>query len=202
MVLLVSNNDLIGEGVAEILYNNKVEYKWVDKLEDGNFSLIISAHAKEIFPKSVVESCRCINIHPGLNPFNRGMFPHVFSIINGLPAGATIHEMDEYIDSGKIIVQSEVAIKDDDTSDTLYERIIEKEIELFDRYFDLIIHGKRGNLNTMKDYRDLCKLDLGSIGTLGQHINLLRALTHGDHKNAYFVDKDGEKVFVQIKLTR
>lgn len=202
MVLIVSNNDYVGERISEIFYKNKVDHLLAEKLCDGEWDLIISAHSKQIFPKDIVDRYRCINIHPGLNPFNRGMFPHVFSIINGLPAGVTIHEMDQYIDNGRIIVQSEVSIRDDDTSETLYDRVIEREIELFDEYFDLIVYGGKGNINTMEDYKKLCELDMGSVGTLEQHINLLRALTHGDYKNAYYLDKDGKRVYVQIKLLR
>ena len=69
----------------------------------NNYNLIISLHCKQIFPSNLVKSITCINIHPGYNPYNRGWFPQVFSIINSKPIGATIHVMDENIDHGPII---------------------------------------------------------------------------------------------------
>src|SRR5687768_5901648 len=72
------------------------------------YDLVISLHCKQLFPAELVKAVRCINIHPGYNPYNRGWFPQVFSIINKLPAGATIHEIDEEIDHGKIIAQQQV----------------------------------------------------------------------------------------------
>ena len=69
----------------------------------ANYDLVISAHCKQIFPDILVNSVRCINIHPGLNPYNRGWFPQVFSIINKKPIGCTIHLMDEEIDHGDVI---------------------------------------------------------------------------------------------------
>jgi methionyl-tRNA formyltransferase len=78
---------------------------------------------------------RCINIHPGLNPYNRGWYPQVFAINNGLPHGATIHEMDDKIDHGDIIYQKSVDIKLSDTSKTLYERVLDTEIFLFKENF-------------------------------------------------------------------
>src|SRR5690349_163732 len=65
--------------------------------------VVISLHSKQIFPPGLVSGARCVNVHPGLNPFNRGWTPHVFSLVNGLPAGATIHEIDAEIDHGAII---------------------------------------------------------------------------------------------------
>ena len=48
----------------------------------SNFSLVISLHCKQLFPSQLVKAVRCINVHPGFNPYNRGWFPQVFSIIN------------------------------------------------------------------------------------------------------------------------
>ena len=72
-----------------------------------NFDLVFSAHCQQIFPTELVNNIRCINIHPGLNPFNRGWYPQAFSCINKLPFGATIHEIDDEIDHGAIIDQIE-----------------------------------------------------------------------------------------------
>lgn len=46
------------------------------------YDLFFSMHCKQIFPNELVLNHRCINIHPGYNPYNRGWYPHVFSIIN------------------------------------------------------------------------------------------------------------------------
>ena len=71
----------------------------------GNYDLIISIHCKQIFPIEIVNSVKCINIHPGFNPINRGWYPQVFSIINKSSIGATIHEIDDKLDHGFIIVR-------------------------------------------------------------------------------------------------
>src|SRR5690349_14011177 len=81
-----------------------------------SYDLVISYHCRQLFPRKLVESVRCINIHPGLNPFNRGWYPGVFSIVNGLPAGATIHEIDEKIDHGPAIAQKNIEVLPEDTS--------------------------------------------------------------------------------------
>jgi len=96
----------------------------------GSFDLVISIHCFQFFPKKLVKGVRCINIHPGFNPINRGWYPQVFAIINNLPIGATIHEMDEKLDNGPIIYREQVEKYPWDTSLTIYNRVLEKEIEV------------------------------------------------------------------------
>lgn len=173
------------------------------------FDLGFSVHCKQIFPKDLVHGVTCINIHPGLNPFNRGWFPQVFSILNKMPAGATIHIMDEDIDHGSILYQKEICIKDWDTSKDVYEKILDAEFELFSENISDILSGKYtskpmgsvGNYNSIEDYRELLELDLGKEMKLGDAIDLLRALTHAPYKNAYFMTKDKKKVHLSIEMS-
>lgn len=172
------------------------------------FNLIISCHSKQIFPKKVVNSIRCINIHPGFNPYNRGWFPQVFSIINNKPLGATIHEMDEFIDHGNIIIQKGIELFSWDTSLTAYNRVIAIEIKLLNEYINILIEGtyqsipmvKEGNYNSKQDYDKLCKIDLDKMASYKDTINHLRALSHGELNNAYFLDEDNNKIYIKINL--
>ena len=171
--------------------------------------LIISAHCKQLFPAPLVNARRCINIHPGLNPYNRGWFPQVFSILNGLPLGATIHEIDEQLDHGNIIDQMEVPVYPWDTSLDAYDRVQAAEMELLDRSIDSILNGTyvarppggEGNVNCKKDFSALCRIDPNEHVTFKHAIDRLRALTHGTFNNAYFVDPaTGKKIYVRIAL--
>ncbi len=200
------HEDLFVNGVPLEQVNVKTD---TEALIGRGYSVIISAHCKQIFPPELADGVRCINIHPGYNPYNKGMFPHVFSIINGLPAGATIHEIDERVDHGAIIEQVQVPVRSNDTSDTLYVRVVDAELELLRRNLGRVIAGGYqavppegvGNLNTRNDYDKLREIDVASIGSFGEHITLLRALSHGDRKNAYYIDKTtGKKVWVRVVL--
>src|ERR1043165_3346946 len=101
--------------------------------------LILSLHCKQLFPAGLVKKIRCINVHPGFNPYNRGWFPQVFSILNKKKAGATIHEIDEELDHGAIIAQKEVKIESWDTSLMAYEKIQGAEIELLKENLETIL---------------------------------------------------------------
>ena len=175
-----------------------------------NYELGISCHSKQLFPAKLVNSVLCVNIHPGLNPYNRGWFPQVFSIINGLPIGATIHVMDEEIDHGDIIIQNEVKINSYESSLDVYNKIQAKEIELFSEVVDDILGNtfertkpkSQGNYNSIQNYKKICEINLDQKVTMEEAINYLRAMTHPPYKNSYFIDKDGNKVFVSIELEK
>ncbi len=174
-----------------------------------NYDLVLSMHCKQIFPEILVKSVKCINVHPGYNPINRGWYPQVFAIIHQLPVGATIHEIDEKLDHGPIIARAFVEQQSIDTSESLYNKVVEKEIELLEAHLDTIIAGtyqtiapeSEGNLYLKKDFNDLLEIDLNEQITVGAFIDRLRALTHGQFNNAYFIDpKTKKKVFVGLRL--
>ena len=193
-------------GMGEIDMRNNSD---VNHIID-NYDLVISLHCKQIFPSKLVKSVRCINVHPGLNPFNRGWYPQVFSIINKKPIGCTVHLMDEEIDHGSIIYQKEVSINSWDTSLDVYNKVASVEKEILKKYlYELITEdyvckelNDAGNYNGIQDFKELTELDISAIGSLSKHIDLLRALTHGEFKNAYFIDDKGNKVFVKLSLEK
>ena len=224
-ILIISDNDYIGKSVLNIIESykdtlctvtisgsNLIDMKSEDQINQiiKNNDLVISAHCKKIFPKILTDGIRCINIHPGYNPYNRGWYPQVFSLNNGLPLGATVHVIDDMLDHGDIIIREEIKIEDYDTSLSLYNKIIEKEIEIFKKILPDIISDNiktqtpeiEGNVNYKSDFDNLCRLDMDSIGTLREHINLLRSLTHGEYSNAYFEDPGGNKIYISINLDK
>jgi len=173
------------------------------------YQLGFSCHSKHIFPAELVNGVRCINIHPGLNPYNRGWYPQVFSILNKLPVGVTIHEMDEEIDHGPIICQVEVEIDEWETSADVYMRVLEQEVKLFRQWAPRLISGNyqtmqpdgEGNFNSKHDFSALCAIDLDKRVTFREAIDYLRAVSHPPFFNAYY--RSGEsKVYVRLELRR
>ena len=87
--------------------------------------LIISVAAPVVFKKELLFSARygCINIHHGMLPRYRGMLPNFWQMYHGEKrAGITVHEMSEKLDDGRIILQEEVEIGDNETLDALIRR--------------------------------------------------------------------------------
>lgn len=176
----------------------------------SNYDLIISLHCQEIFPVELVSNVRCINIHPGYNPYNKGWYPQVFSIINGKPIGVTIHLMDEYIDNGEIICQEMISINEEDTSLEVYDKLIDLEKSLIKKNLLSLIKSdyrsykanSDSNYNSRIDYDELKQLNLNHTGSLRDHLNLLRALSHGNYKNGYFIGRNGKKYYVRVIIEK
>ena len=174
------------------------------------YDLVISIHCKQIFPAEMTRAVKCINVHPGLNPYNRGWYPQVFSIINSLPWGATIHEIDEKLDHGDIIIQEQMELHSWDTSFSAYKRVLDKEIQLLEKVLLKIVDGDyttmkipdEGNVNLKKDFKKLSLLDLNEKVTMKEAIDRLRALSHSGYNNAFFRDDYGNKVYVLLKLKK
>jgi len=175
-----------------------------------NCQLLLSLHCQQLFPVALITKLRSVNIHPGLNPYNRGWYPHMYAIINGKPTGATIHEIDSTIDRGAIIVQKQVEVYTYDTSQTLYKRVLDTELELLEKHLPSIIDNtytpvpitEKGNYNSKKDFFNLCEIDMQEVGTFEQFYNKLRALSYKGYKNAWFIDKEGTKIFLNLNIER
>lgn len=189
------------------VFNLKVQID-IDEII-ANYDVVFSIHCKQIFPADLVSKVKCINVHPGYNPINRGWYPQVFAIINDYGIGATIHEIDKELDNGHIIARAFVEKENYDTSETLYNKVIAKEMELLDEHLESILANNykafapesESNLFLKKDFNQLLHLDLNEETTVGKVIDKLRALTHGSYSNAYFIDeRSGKKVYVGIQL--
>ena len=118
--------------------NKKINQKSVNK-----FDLILSFGYRRIIERKIINSLKkpIINLHISYLPYNRGMHPNYWSFINNTPKGVTIHEIDEGIDTGKIILQKRVNFRLTSKTtfrDTYYK--LRNEIEnLFIRNYKKII---------------------------------------------------------------
>jgi phosphoribosylglycinamide formyltransferase-1 len=68
---------------------------------------------------------RMLNIHPSLLPSYRGLHTHERALADGVKIhGATVHFVVPEVDSGPIVMQGAVKVRDDDTADTLADRVL------------------------------------------------------------------------------
>jgi len=86
---------------------------------------------------------KIINIHPSLLPSFKGVDAQKQAWEYGVKiSGCTTHFMDEKMDHGPIILQAAVMVKDNDTRDTLAERILRVEHQILPRSIDLFEKGR------------------------------------------------------------
>ena len=86
---------------------------------------------------------RVLNIHPAILPAFPGLDAQKQAIDHGVKySGCTVHFADDGVDSGPIIVQAIVKVKDDDTEETLAKRILSKEHKTYCEAVKLIAENK------------------------------------------------------------
>jgi phosphoribosylglycinamide formyltransferase-1 len=86
---------------------------------------------------------RILNIHPSILPAFPGLDAQKQAIEAGVShSGCTVHFVDEGVDTGPIIVQETVKIKNDDTEETLSKKILAKEHKAYVKAIKLISENK------------------------------------------------------------
>ena len=100
---------------------------------------------------------RLINIHPSLLPSYPGMHTHARAIADGIKIhGCTVHLVTPTLDHGPIIAQAAVAVRNDDTAETLSARVLEAEHHIYPlaiRWFveNRLVLGNDGKVNLLNN---------------------------------------------------
>lgn len=121
------------------------------KIQSYAPDLIVLAGCMVVIPKEMVQAYpnRIINIHPALIPSfcgtgYYGLRVHEKALERGVKlTGATVHFVDEGTDTGPIILQKAVAVREDDTPETLQRRVMEEaEWQIMPQAINLIANGR------------------------------------------------------------
>jgi phosphoribosylglycinamide formyltransferase 1 len=88
-------------------------------------------------------SGRMLNIHPSLLPQFKGLHTHRRALEVGMKRhGATVHFVVPEMDSGPIVAQDSVAVREGDTEETLAARVLELEHQLYPRALRAVAEGR------------------------------------------------------------
>lgn len=127
------------------------ETAFLDKMKELNPDLIVLAGFLVKIPEAMVEAFegRIINIHPSLIPSFCGVGYYGLKVHEGVLArgvkvtGATVHYVDGGMDTGPIIFQKAVNVKQNDTAKELQQRVMEEaEWMILPKAIDAIANGK------------------------------------------------------------
>lgn len=187
------------------------EKEQLSLIEDIQPDIVIASGFEHKVPKSIIEVPEkgVVNLHPSFLPYNRGAHPYIWPIIDGTPAGVSVHYMNSEIDEGPIIDKREVMVDPSDTAETLYSKLQEEQFLLFMENWDRIREGadateqdlERGKTHRRADMEELSELDLDEEVNIEDFINRLRALTFSSRETAYF-EKNGREYYVNIEINR
>ena len=134
-------------------YDNKEEFNnaLLKAVDDCSPDLIVLAGFLVVLPESIVKKYagKIINIHPSLitSFFGDGFYGlkfHEAALARGVKVtGATVHFVDEGTDTGPIILQKAVSIKEGDTPEILQKRVMEEaEWTILPKAIDMIANGE------------------------------------------------------------
>lgn len=117
-------------------YENRADFNqaFIQEIGKDEPDLIVLAGFLVTLPAELIRNYgnRIINIHPSLIPSfcgtgYYGLKVHEAALARGVKiTGATVHFVDEGMDTGPIIMQKAVAVKEEDTPETLQKRVMEE----------------------------------------------------------------------------
>lgn len=128
-------------------------------LDDRRIELICLGGFMRLFTAEFVQHWygRMLNIHPSLLPSFPGLDPHGQALRAGVKiSGATVHFVIPETDAGPIVMQGAVAVADDDTAETLAERVLGIEHRIYPQALRLLA------TDAIRIDGDVCRVDAGA----------------------------------------
>ena len=174
------------------------EAQAVEELRKYNADIMVVIAFGQILPKEILEMTPygCINVHASLLPSYRGAAPIQWAVINGdKVSGVTTMQMNEGLDTGDMIMKTEVPLSEDETGGSLHDKLAEAGaklcVETLKALEDKTARSLGINVNAMRIVISLIAVLLASISTavagvisfLGLIVpHIGRILVGSDHK--------------------
>jgi phosphoribosylglycinamide formyltransferase-1 len=128
-------------GVEREIYDNLL----IDELRTHQVDLVCLAGFMRMLSTGFVRAFpgRVLNIHPSLLPAFAGLDAQRQALEYGAKiTGCTVHFVDEFLDSGPIVLQSAVPVLDQDTVESLSARILSQEHIIYPKAIQWIVEGR------------------------------------------------------------
>jgi methionyl-tRNA formyltransferase len=125
------------------------EEAFLETLKGFQPDLIVVVAYGQILPKSIlnIPTRVAVNVHASLLPKYRGAAPIAWAILDGEKVtGVTTMVMDEGMDTGGILLQREVPIREEETSETLHDRLASSGAQLL---LETLAMMKEGNIRSI-----------------------------------------------------
>jgi phosphoribosylglycinamide formyltransferase 1 len=119
--------------------------KMIEVLNQSGVELVIMAGFMRVLSPLFLAAfpMRIMNIHPAILPSFPGMHAQKKAFDYGVKfSGCTVHFADEGVDTGPIIIQAIVPVYDQDTDETLAQRILKEEHRIYPKAIQLYAEGK------------------------------------------------------------
>jgi len=117
----------------------------IDELRTHHVELVCLAGFMRLLSASFIQAFpnRVLNIHPSLLPAFPGLDAQRQALEHGVKiTGCTVHLVDEFLDSGPILIQSAVPVLDTDTVESLSARILAQEHVIYSKAIQLLVDDR------------------------------------------------------------
>jgi len=173
--------------------------------------LAVSALFGHVIPSKVVKffGTNIINLHPSLLPVGRGADPIAWAIIENNRQGVSIHVLEEKLDSGPIISQSEIATTFGMTAGEIYDLAMDELARHFQEFIDMwpaqIKSDPQEGKSSYHQASELqalrAKVSEGD-SDLERSLRTIQALTFADGRAARLRLSNGELWEVSLTMSR
>ncbi len=187
-----------------------IEREAIRELRALGMDYLLSVHYPHKFPLEVLglPAIGTLNLHPAFLPYNRGWHTPSWAILDKTPFGASLHWVDDGIDTGDIALRREIAVTPADTAHGLYQRVLRLEEELLREAVPLMMQKRLprqpqepgGTTHVRRDLAPLQRIDPGRHVPIGALIDHLRALTTSRPEEAAYFETGGRRYRVRVEI--
>ena len=162
------------------------EAQCMEELQKYNADIMVVVAFGQILPKEILEMCTygCVNVHASLLPKYRGSAPIQWAIIEGEEVtGVTTMQMDEGLDTGDMLLKTEIPIEPKETGGSLFDKLAQAGAKLCVETLEALQNGTVTPIpqgETTTAYAKMLDKQLGDINwnkTAVEIERLIRGLT-------------------------
>ena len=132
--LILAKKNAIKNYSIDFTESKKLTDIVLNLLEKNHIKLVCLAGFMRILPVYFIKSFKgkILNIHPSLLPKYKGLNTHERVIMNGEKfTGCTVHYVNKFLDSGKIITQKKIRIKKNDNPKSIEKKVLKIEHKIY-----------------------------------------------------------------------
>lgn len=181
-------------------------------LKKENAEIFLLGWWPYILPKSIISlpTKACLNCHPSYLPFSRGRHYYFWNFVDEVPAGASIHIVDEKIDHGPICFQNTFETSWEDNAYSMVRKSRDCLVALYKEHLDEIRSltftqhpndTKNGKIHFAKELLEKSKIDLKRTYKAKELLNIIRGCAGFPKNWAYFND-DGIEYEVSVEIRK
>ncbi len=170
----------------------------IEELRKYEADVIVVIAFGQILPKEILEMTPygCINVHASLLPKYRGAAPIQWAVINGEKiSGVTTMQMDEGLDTGDMLLKTEVVLDEKETGDSLHDKLAEAGAKLCVRTLKGLEEGSikpEAQGDSPTEYARMLDKSLGKIDWNQDAVSIERLIRGLNSWPSAYTDWDGK----------